>query len=66
MNFDEFTADDRIRMEKISKNLREAFKGLGTDEEQVIRDLTRCNNLERQLLKKNLSNLIWKKIRRGN
>lgn len=41
----------RIKASDVAKRLSEAFKGLGTDEEKVIYEITSITNNERQVVK---------------
>jgi len=43
-------ADNNFQYEKVSENLRKAMKGLGTDEDAIIAELTKINNAQRQQL----------------
>jgi len=52
MNSVEYTQEERDKMEQAAKTLRAAFKGIGTDEATVIRELVCGRNRERQLLKR--------------
>ncbi len=52
MNSLEYTQDERDKMSNAAKNFYTAFKGFGTAEEIIIKELTTFKNKERQFIKK--------------
>lgn len=52
MNNPELTHEEKDHIIQVAKNFKAAFKGLGTDEDAVIKELTACKNSQRQLIKK--------------
>ena len=52
MDISDLSKEEREKTEKAAMYFRSAFKGLGTDEESVIAELTKLNNSQRQIVKK--------------
>jgi hypothetical protein len=50
------------QMEEVAKSLNKAMKGLGTDEDRIIREISKYNSIQRQLIKSKYVTLYGKVI----
>jgi len=48
------------QMEEVAKSFNKAMKGIGTDEDRIIREISKYNNVQRQLIKSKYLTLYGK------
>jgi hypothetical protein len=50
------------QMEEVAKSFNTAMKGIGTDEDRIIREISKYNNIQRQLIKSKYLTLFGKVV----